>query len=440
MNEAVTIGTDGGFNPPYAYAKPKPPGISAVVWGVAVLTVFFGAQIIQLFPSLDGVPIAKLTALVVILVFLNSKKHIAERVRLRHVPQLGLILTMFTFAALTVPLAFWPAESWAYLTTFYLKNVVFVYLLVQAAKTDRDSRLIIGALIAGAAALVLAMLANFGPLVTYKTEPGRMAIGDTYDPNDLALLFVVILPFAFFMVKSSKPVVRVLLILSIAILLIGIVLSESRGGFLALIAVALMIFLRASKQAKKYILLTVLLSVGLFRVAAPPSFWARIDTIYRIDGDYNLSDAGGRISIWKIGIKMFARSPITGIGIGCFQDGHAALSESHLAKAAHNSFLQAATELGVPGLGLFIAILISSAIAAARVRSRARAGEIDATFLWFSSALEVSLFGFVVGGFFLSHAYSPIFCFLVGMSASLAARFKGAERHQLTHREVIDYA
>ena len=412
---------------------------SLLLAGVGALTLFFVPQILQLFPALGGLQLAKLTALLVVIYLISSRQLMEQRVRLRAAPQIGLLIGILALAVITIPTSIWPGQSIGYIVEAFAKNVVFVYLLLQAVKTDRDARTISAVLVGGSCCLVLAVLAHLGPVVTYKSEPGRLAVGASYDPNDMALLFVTTIPFAFFLIHSSGRRGRILLALTIALLLAGLAVTESRGGFLGLCVIALFIFLRGSRQARKLALLIAGIGFLLFTFAAPRTFWDRISTIYNYERDYNLREDGGRIAVWKKGLQMIAANPITGVGIGCFPLEHAALSGSRLPMAAHNSLIQVSAELGVPGLILFLGIIMFSIRRARRIRLEAGRGLTEPNLLWFASAVEVAFVGFTISGFFLSHAYSPIFCFLTGMAGALVARHRQFSATAPSAREETRY-
>jgi O-antigen ligase len=95
--------------------------------------------------------------------------------------------------------------------------------------------------------------------------------------------------------------------------------------------------------------------------------------------------------------------------------------------AAHNSFVQIGAELGVLGLGLFVALFA----VAVRALSRVGRGQGAAAFL--AQTLTASLVAYVVSGFFLSAAYWAYLYTLLGMVAGLVkiagpARATGAVR------------
>jgi O-antigen ligase len=148
----------------------------------------------------------------------------------------------------------------------------------------------------------------------------------------------------------------------------------------------------------------------------------------------------GRVMVWQNGLKMIAAYPLTGVGISCFNIAHADFSGTNINISPHNSFLQIAAELGIPGLLLFLVIIFTSIVAARRVRRLTREGKIPEELWWLAAAIEISFIGFIVSASLLTHAYSPIFCFLTGISASLVARYQAAERAQENNEAEIEYA
>ncbi|HKY05219.1 MAG TPA: O-antigen ligase family protein [Blastocatellia bacterium] len=408
--------------------------------GAAALTLIFVTQVLQIIPPVKDMSVAKFVVLVVALVFLQSRDAVKSRVRISSVPQLRNLLLMIVIALLLVPVSFWPSGSLDYIVNIYARNIIIVYLLVQAARTNRDARVIAGSLVAGCSALVLAMLLRFGPLVTNKFEPGRVSVGGTYDVNDLALLFVITIPFAFFMLKDATLPGRVLLIAGIALMLAGMVKTGSRGGFLGLMLISALIFFRGSKQMRKYTLATMAVGVLLFLCFAPKTYWDRISTIYNYKQDYNfnMKEDNSRLMIWGTGIRIFLTYPVTGVGIAGFQHAHRKFAKTELTISPHNTFLQVATELGVLGLILFVWIIFTSIRTARAARRRARAGDIDPSLFWFASAVEVSFWGFVVCASLLTHAYSPIFCFMASMGAVLYHRYHQSIKTEEV--EEIEYA
>src|SRR5262249_55942810 len=60
--------------------------------GVALLTLFFTGQILQIFPALGQLQFAKIVTLAAIILFLSSRQRISSRIRLRNAPQLKYLV------------------------------------------------------------------------------------------------------------------------------------------------------------------------------------------------------------------------------------------------------------------------------------------------------------------------------------------------------------
>src|SRR5262245_18491145 len=177
MNEARFVAAGSGFSNQRIPEARRGQRSRVLLAGVGALTLFFVPQILQLFPALGGLQLAKLTALLVVIYLISTRQLMEQRVRLRAAPQIGLLIGILGLAVITVPTSIWPGQSIGYIVEAFAKNVVFVYLLLQAVKTDRDARTISAVLVGGSCCLVLAVLAHLGPVVTYKSEPGRLAVG-----------------------------------------------------------------------------------------------------------------------------------------------------------------------------------------------------------------------------------------------------------------------
>jgi O-antigen ligase len=251
---------------------------------------------------------------------------------------------------------------------------------------------------------------------------------------------VVTLPFAYFMLKESTRLQRLLLLAAIALMIVGIIKSASRGGFLGLIVISLFLLIRSSQQARKYALIAILGGAIMFAVAAPAAYWTRIGTIFSLKNDYNMNLQTGRMKVWENGLKMIATYPLTGVGISCFNIAHADFSGTKINISPHNSFVQIAAELGLPGFLLFLLIIFTSMLSARRVRRLAREGKLPEDLWWLAAAIEISFLGFMVSASLLTHAYSPIFCFLTGISAALVARYRAIKRAQEEDEAEIEYA
>lgn len=84
----------------------------------------------------------------------------------------------------------------------------------------------------------------------------------------------------------------------------------------------------------------------------------------RLQGLFANQNAIQRVVFFEDGLKLFRRSPLIGLGLGCFENGIMSVQSFYYeTKYAHNHYIQALAETGVIGLIVFVALLAVSAAA-----------------------------------------------------------------------------
>ncbi len=105
------------------------------------------------------------------------------------------------------------------------------------------------------------------------------SVGSSFmaDENDFAMALNAIIPFAFFMFQSQTNRFRKLLLLAALVACaLGVVSSQSRGGWVGLMAVILS-FVLSNQSAKLLSLCGICRSSALgLLVFAPSSYWSQI--------------------------------------------------------------------------------------------------------------------------------------------------------------------
>jgi putative inorganic carbon (HCO3(-)) transporter len=238
-----------------------------------------------------------------------------------------------------------------------------------------------------------------------------------YDANDFATFTVTAIPLGiYFLHAAPKVSTRMAAAIGLVVLSLGFVWSGSRGGFIALAAVAAFILVRYSAISLRWRLSATALVGIVVVMTASDHYWQQMGTITS-ENDYNHTSETGRLQIWNRGIGYMLANPLLGVGPNNFPVAEGTLSP--LAErqqygigvrwnAAHNSFVEIGAETGVPGLILFIAMIASGFTALRRAGSAA-----------LRPALTASLIGFVVGAFFLSLAYSEMLYTLLALAIGL---------------------
>ena len=163
------------------------------------------------------------------------------------------------------------------------------------------------------------------------------AMGIFNDPNDFSLILNAGMFICFhWLLKQRSWLVKFIWALPIVLCLWGVALTQSRGGFLALLAgVVALMFTRL--RFKRAMLISALV--------LPAIFVAFAGRITNIDVNDPNDTAQGRIYIWRDSMVLFHRFPLFGIGSNMLADevGH----------VAHNSYIHAYAEIGLFGGTLF---------------------------------------------------------------------------------------
>jgi O-antigen ligase len=230
------------------------------------------------------------------------------------------------------------------------------------------------------------------------------------DPNELALALGVALPFAFALLERKRNTTRMaLLALSLGLIGLCTVYTQSRGGQLVFLSVLGTYFVR--RYGWKGLLL------GAITAAPMLAFGGR-------SGKEAEGSSGERLECWFTGIMMFRGSPVWGVGKGQFTEHHFL--------TAHNSYVLAPAELGIIGFWLWssivylsvkIPIAVLQRTAAAPADGATRAALAPVARIW-ALALLASMVGMCVGIFFLSFCYHYVLWIYFGLCGALFAAVK----------------
>jgi len=257
-----------------------------------------------------------------------------------------------------------------------------------------------------------------------------------YDANDLATLIATAMPLGLYFVLAHRHLVlRLCAGGGLAVLAVGLIRSGSRGGFLALLAVTAFVLLGFTTVPARARVAGLIVILAVAGTTASDRYWTQMQTIIHPHQDYNATSEAGRLKIWQRGIGYMAANPVFGVGMRNFQVAEgtilplARLQERGIGimwGAAHNSFVQVGAELGVPGLLLFVGLIVAtfrSLRHVAGARSRASPARDEVARL--AQSLMAALVGFVVGAFFLSLGYADILYTLAALSIGLAKGARG---------------
>jgi O-antigen ligase len=201
--------------------------------------------------------------------------------------------------------------------------------------------------------------------------------------------------------------------------LLGLVLTLSRGGLVALVLTAIAFAVGGGEWRAKWIAglsILLLLVVTYFAAVAPPEARQRVT---RVNG------GTGRTSLWTVGVRMFEARTKTGVGIGNFpvasihyllQPGAIQRDDLIISKplVAHNTYLQFAAETGLPGVSLFL-LLVASSLGATLRSARTFRGHERPELEVLARSLFAATIGYLAASLFISSNYSKLLWMLLAL-------------------------
>ncbi len=218
--------------------------------------------------------------------------------------------------------------------------------------------------------------------------------------NEIALALIMVIPLMYFLRDQSKKIwQRNAWLAAMALTATASLGSQSRGAFLALGAMTLLLWMRG----KQKLMFGTIIVVGMAALIAfmPDSWHKRMDTIDNYQHD---ASAQGRINAWTMNWNI-ATHNISGGGFEIYNPPTFAAyapnpQDIHV---AHSIYFSVLGEHGFPGLILFISIWWLTWRSANWIRKNAKGENEWAAML--AGMCQVSLIGYAVGGAFLSLAY-----------------------------------
>lgn len=324
-------------------------------------------------------------------------------------------------------------------TTYLLSSLVialiFMLSFASLLATRRDLDRVLYALAALSLALgVLSTFAFIGrPLFGFGLlQEGRVQ-GGTGDPSFFAAAQLIALPLILVLASNAKKGLLRNALYLVALVNIGSVLSTvSRGGTIQLVVVLLLLLalpartIFASPAQKRVAMAALIAGMAVFFVHYSADLAPRLKTIYSSDNSNQASS--GRLAIWPAAVNAFNERPFLGIGYGAFvrtsidrlyaTPGTTLENFNVHPEEVHNVYLGTAAELGIPGLTIFLGLLVSTGIALRRTARRAQ--EAGAMFISsVANALIVGLLGWCVGSMFIETETSRPLWIVVGMTLAL---------------------
>ena len=309
--------------------------------------------------------------------------------------------------------------SWPYWQAF-AKTIVVSYLLTVIIRTEADFRFILVVI-----AVSLGYEAGKQGWAQLILNPGDRNINSIPflgDNNLVAVGMAMLIPLVTALANTSGTwQKRAWQFLNVGIVYRA-VSTYSRGGFLALGAVAGLSFWRSERKARA---LTAAVIIALLVLPTlPPRFWDRMSTIAAATNEEERDDSQrGRLYFWEVAVAMANDRPLLGIGHSGYEESYDQYDTSDgrygPRRAVHSAWFGVLAESGYPGLVLFAVIVLSSVWACHRIRRMAHRNEIPPTLGRYATGIESSILAFMVGGSFVSFHYSEMLWHFFALTIAL---------------------
>jgi probable O-glycosylation ligase (exosortase A-associated) len=223
----------------------------------------------------------------------------------------------------------------------------------------------------------------------------------------------MILPLLFYLrtlVAASR--VRSLLLVGIFLCFAAILGTQSRGAFVGIAAMGMLLALRSPNRGA-YLLL--LMGALPFAFLFMPDQWSeRMASILDYEND---PSALGRINAWWMAFYLAIDNPIFGAGLQGFTRYAFMLyaPEPERVHDAHSIYFEVLGEQGFVGLAIFLALGIATLLKAEEIRKvTVRIPELK----WLrdlANMVQLSILGFAVCGLFLGLAYFNFYYMLIAV-------------------------
>lgn len=285
------------------------------------------------------------------------------KIRLRH-PIFIAFSALIIYLILSLPLVTYPGSVIKKNVMVFLKAIVFLYYTALILDTDKRIKWAVFVFVACQVIRVLEPLflnitTGYWGSSTYMGDgefASRLsgAPSDLINPNELGFVIATVLPFLHFFLLKGRWNLKVLYFILLPLMLYALILTMSRGAFLALLVVGWIIF----KESRRKVVLIVL---GIFIVIGGLSVMNDIQrdrylSIFSSDAAQSKSRDGRINGIFRE-FELGLQRPIFGHGLGTTPE-----AKFHIygkTQASHTMYGELLIEIGFIGMILFLRMIIN---------------------------------------------------------------------------------
>ncbi len=278
-------------------------------------------------------------------------------------PVFKKIKWLIIYIFITLPLVTWPGSVVFNNLPVFTKAIVFFFFTAFIIDTEKRLKIFLFVYIACQTFRVLEPLymhftSGYWGSSTYLgggdfAERLSGSPSDIVNPNGLGFVLVTTIPFWYYLAwQSSYKSLKLLFLIILPILLYALVLTMSRGAFIALMVVFWMVF-KESKHKLFFMLLVITVLIGTW-FNLSPDHKDRYLSLVSTHARESASAEGrwrGMVNEFGVGLER----PIVGHGLGTSQEAKTHAGVGWM--ISHNLYIEILIELGSLGLILFFLFL-----------------------------------------------------------------------------------
>ena len=368
----------------------------------------------SLYPVLDILPWTQISLLMVAATIPNDKS-------IKWVSSTGnfLILLFLFIVLLSAVFAFRPSVAWDKIDIPILWVIVY-FLIITVVNTEKRFFVFV----------LLFLLVNFkmsqhGFFSFARSGFSYTGWGVTGSPGwfrdsgDFGIAMTVFFPLAFafaFALKEYWGRYKRWFFYFLPITgMVTIVATSSRGAQLGMVAIGIWFLLKSGKGIK------AMMGIIIVSLAVYALLPERMLEEYQTAGDDKTSQA--RLEHWEFGMEVVRDKPVLGVGYHNWLDYCNFINpyglgiKSHC-QLLHNTYIEAAAEIGVTGLVVYVWLALYVFRLNARTRVNARQSG-NKFILYMAHGLDGGLVGYLVSTIFFSELFYPDFWVQFAMTAAL---------------------
>lgn len=357
-----------------------------------------------------------IVGVIVLLTYLIKKKNL-QKLNYTRIPSLKWLILIIINMMLVTPFAFDPVENQQAIVDF-LKIIILYFLITNIVRTKAHYKIFIWVQVFGNYLFGWQAWSS-GRLVSGRLEHigGPGVKGSNYLANHL----VMIIPFLATFFLRGRWYEKLIIVIAGAFIMNAIILCSSRGSFLAIAVMAIVMILLSPSKIKINMIIGVVLCSVLFMYLTDDRFWERMVTIQTFEED---GSAMGRVDSWLAAIEMIKDYPFGGGGGGWEMKSPVYIPDIVYAhggehRSVHNTFIMMATDWGIQGLTLWLLFLGSTCQELHRIRKR-RGAKDEEFYIQESIAIEASIIAFLVAALFGNRIYAESLYWFCALATALS--------------------